>query len=144
MKARDGAREPTLTNRPTLPIQYISSHHLYLEAVSSTRIWGGGIMVHFSISLSLFLLLPLWCIGHPWNALFHFSFLILSDPKTVGRTPWTGNQPVARPLPTQETKTQNNRHICLEWFEPTIPVFEGAKAVHALDRAATVICFFSV
>jgi hypothetical protein len=23
--------------------------------------------------------------------------------------------------------------------EPTIPVFEGAKAVHALDRAATVI-----
>jgi hypothetical protein len=24
-------------------------------------------------------------------------------------------------------------------FEPTIPVFEGAKTVHALDRAATVI-----
>jgi hypothetical protein len=24
-------------------------------------------------------------------------------------------------------------------FEPTIPVFELAKAVHALDRAATVI-----
>jgi hypothetical protein len=24
-------------------------------------------------------------------------------------------------------------------FEPTIPVFEQAKAVHALDRAATVI-----
>jgi hypothetical protein len=24
-------------------------------------------------------------------------------------------------------------------FEPTIPVFEWAKAVHALDRAATVI-----
>jgi hypothetical protein len=24
-------------------------------------------------------------------------------------------------------------------FEPTIPVFERAKAVHALDRAATVI-----
>jgi hypothetical protein len=23
-------------------------------------------------------------------------------------------------------------------FEPTIPVFEGAKTVHALDRAATV------
>jgi hypothetical protein len=25
------------------------------------------------------------------------------------------------------------------WFEPTIPVFERAKIVHALDRAATVI-----
>jgi hypothetical protein len=24
-------------------------------------------------------------------------------------------------------------------FEPTIPVFERAKTVHALDRAATVI-----
>jgi hypothetical protein len=27
-------------------------------------------------------------------------------------------------------------------FEPTIPVLERAKAVHALDRAATVISFF--
>jgi hypothetical protein len=29
-----------------------------------------------TLSLS-FLLLPLWSLGHPWNALFHFSFLIL-------------------------------------------------------------------
>jgi hypothetical protein len=28
---------------------------------------------------SLFLLLPLWSIGHPWNASFHFSFLILDS-----------------------------------------------------------------
>jgi hypothetical protein len=27
-------------------------------------------------------------------------------------------------------------------FEPTIPVFERAKTVHAVDRAATVIGFF--
>jgi hypothetical protein len=27
-------------------------------------------------------------------------------------------------------------------FEPTIPVFERAKRVHALDRAATVIGYF--
>jgi hypothetical protein len=26
-------------------------------------------------------------------------------------------------------------------FEPTIPVFEQANTVHALDRAATVFCF---
>jgi hypothetical protein len=25
------------------------------------------------------------------------------------------------------------------WFEPTVPVFERAKTVHALNRAATVI-----
>jgi hypothetical protein len=24
------------------------------------------------------------------------------NPKTVGRTPWTGDKPVARPLPTQK------------------------------------------
>jgi hypothetical protein len=27
-------------------------------------------------------------------------------------------------------------------FEPTIPVFERAKTVHALDRAATVIAYY--
>jgi hypothetical protein len=29
-------------------------------------------------------------------------------------------------------------------FEPTIPMFERAKTVHALDRAATVIGYYSV
>jgi hypothetical protein len=48
---------------------------------------------------------------------FFFSFLILY---TFGRTPWTGDQPVARPLPTHRTtQTQNKctkyRHPCLEW-----------------------------
>jgi hypothetical protein len=38
----------------------------------------------------------------PWPL---FSFVILY---TVGRTAWTGDQPVARPLPT-------HRHPCLEW-----------------------------
>jgi hypothetical protein len=37
-----------------------------------------------------------------------FSFLILY---TASRTPWVGDQPVARPLPTHST----NRHLCLEW-----------------------------
>jgi hypothetical protein len=72
-----------------------------------------------------------------------FSFLILY---TVGRTPWTGDQPVARPLPTHRmTQTQNKRtHTPLPWvgFELTIPAFERAKAVHDLDRAATVVSFF--
>jgi hypothetical protein len=62
---------------------------------------------------------------------------------TVGRTPWTGDQPVARPLPAyRTTQTQNKRtqtSIPRMAFEPTIPVFERAKTVHALDRAATVI-----
>jgi hypothetical protein len=45
-----------------------------------------------------------------------FSFLILY---TDGRSLWTGDLPVARPLPTHRTQTQNKctqyRHPCLEW-----------------------------
>jgi hypothetical protein len=39
--------------------------------------------------------------------------------------------------------TSENKHtqtsISVTEFEPTTPVFDQAKAVHALDRAATVI-----
>jgi hypothetical protein len=41
-----------------------------------------------------------------------FSFLILY---AVGMTPWTGDQPVARPLPTHSTTQTQNKHPCLEW-----------------------------
>jgi hypothetical protein len=76
-----------------------------------------------------------------WTFDLFFSFLILY---TLGRTPWTGDQPVSRPLLTHRTteiqnkRTQTTMHQV--GYEPTIPVFERAKAVHALDRAATVIC----
>jgi hypothetical protein len=59
------------------------------------------------------------------------------------RTPWMGDQPVARLLPTHRTtQTQNKRtqtSMTRIGFEPTIPVFERAKMVHALDFASTVI-----
>jgi hypothetical protein len=68
-----------------------------------------------------------------------FSFLILY---AVGRTPWTGNQPVARQLPTHRTTQTRNKRIqtSMPWveFEPTIPASERAKTVHATDRAVTV------
>jgi hypothetical protein len=72
--------------------------------------------------------------------LAHFSsFLILY---TVGRTTCTGDEPVARPLPTHRTtQTRNKRtQTSMTWvgFEPTIPAFERAKTVHALDRGTTV------
>jgi hypothetical protein len=59
-----------------------------------------------------------------WS-LLQFRNLFYTD----GRTPWTSDQPVARPLPTQNKRT--HRHPCL-WvgFEPTIPAFERAKIVH--------------
>jgi hypothetical protein len=50
---------------------------------------------------------------------------------------------MTRPLPIHgTTQTQNKRaQTCMSriGFEPTIPAFERAKAVHAVDRAATVI-----
>jgi hypothetical protein len=69
-----------------------------------------------------------------------FSFLILY---TFGRTPWTGDEPVTKPLPTHRTaQTQNKRtQTSMPWmgFEPAIPAFERSTSVHALDRTATVI-----
>jgi hypothetical protein len=55
-----------------------------------------------------------------------FSFLILY---TVSRTPWTEDQPVARPLPTHITQSQNKRtetSMPRVGFEAMIPVFERA------------------
>jgi hypothetical protein len=87
----------------------------------------------------LLLIIPLWLYSRLDLGRF-FSFLILY---TVGRTPWTGDQPVARPLPTHKTtQTQKKRtqpSMTRVGFEPTISVFEWAKTVHALDCAATVI-----
>jgi hypothetical protein len=36
-----------------------------------------------------------WSTVYPWNASFHFSFLIL---QTASNFPWTSDQPVTRPL----------------------------------------------
>jgi hypothetical protein len=69
-----------------------------------------------------------------------FSFLINTHSVALlGR----GDQPLARPLPSHRTtQIQNERtqtSIPRVGFEPTTPVFERAKTVHALDRATTVI-----
>jgi hypothetical protein len=66
-----------------------------------------------------------------------FSFLILY---TVSRTPWTGDQPIARPLPTYRTTQRHTKHTqyrypCLELdSNPPIPAFKRAKTVNALDQ----------
>jgi hypothetical protein len=86
------------------------------------------------LSMYVWLYSPLLCHGR------FFSFLILY---TVDRSSWTGDQPVARHLPTHiTTQTQNKlTQTSMSWvgFEPMILVFERAKTVHALDSAATVI-----
>jgi hypothetical protein len=60
------------------------------------------------------------------------------------RTPWTGDQLVARPLPkhrtTQTQKKAHTHQTSMHWvgFEATTPASERAKIVHASDRSATV------
>jgi hypothetical protein len=82
--------------------------------------------------LSIYRSMALQSFVGPWPL---FSFLIFY---TVGKTPWTRDQPITRPIPAH---TGQHKHSIKSQagFEPTIPVFERAKTVHALDRAATVI-----
>jgi hypothetical protein len=91
--------------------------------------------IHLSMALQPF-------VG-PWP-LLQFRNRFYAD----SRTPWTSDQPVARPLPTNRaTQTQNKRtQTLMPWvgFESTIPVFERAKTVHVLDGAASVIGLWSL
>jgi hypothetical protein len=64
--------------------------------------------------------------------IFRFSVLY-----TVSRTPWTGDQSIARTTQTQNKGAQTS--MPQVGFEPTIPAFQWTKTVHASDRAATVI-----
>jgi hypothetical protein len=68
----------------------------------------------------------------PWPL---FQFLNLY---TIGRAPWIGDRPVARPLPRHRT-TQTQTSMPRVGFEPKILVYERAKTIHALARTATVI-----
>jgi hypothetical protein len=83
----------------------------------------GNILLYLSMTLQPF-------VG-PWP---RFQFL---NP-VHSRTPWTGDQPVTRPLPIHRTtQTQNKRtqtSMSRVRFEPTIPVFELTKTVPVLGR----------
>jgi hypothetical protein len=66
------------------------------------------------------------------------AFQVL-DHFTDGRTPWTSDQLVARPLPKHRIITYTHQtSMPSVGFEPTIPASERAKTVLALDRSATV------
>jgi hypothetical protein len=69
-----------------------------------------------------------------------FSFLIYTQ--LVGLLGREISPSQGRYLRREQKKTQNKRtQTSMPWvgFESTIPPFERAKTVHALDRAATVI-----
>jgi hypothetical protein len=67
------------------------------------------------------------------------TFLILY---TVGRIPWTGDQPVARPILTHRTTQTQSAHTeihALSWIRTQDPSVRGAKRVYVLNRAVTMI-----
>jgi hypothetical protein len=84
-----------------------------------------------SATLLLLLLLLLWLYSPLLGFGCFFTYLVLY---TVGRTPWTSDQPVARPLPKHRDTVQTSMPRVR--FGPTVPTFERAKTVNALDRAA--------
>jgi hypothetical protein len=71
-----------------------------------------------------------------------FSFLI---PYTVCMTPWTGDQTIARPLSTHRTAQTRNKGTQTSMprvgFEPTNPMFEQEKNVHASGGTTTLIVY---
>jgi hypothetical protein len=86
----------------------------------------------------VFLSLSLWLYGPLLGLVRFFSFLILY---TVGRTPWTGDQPVAGLLPAhtgQQKHRINHTDIHASSEIRTHDPSVRANKVHALDRATTV------
>jgi hypothetical protein len=92
--------------------------------------------------LLLLLFLLLYLDGLGYLAYSHSKLCLeLWTLQTVGRTPWTGDQNFAKPLPTQDKTNTEQTQISVPRmrFEPTIPVFEQAKLYRSLSRATTVI-----
>jgi hypothetical protein len=54
----------------------------------------------------------LWLYSHLLDLGGLFSFLIFD---TVCRTPWTGDQPFAKPLSAHRTTQTQNKYLCLKW-----------------------------
>jgi hypothetical protein len=65
---------------------------------------------------------------------FFFSFLIFY---TVGRTPWTEDHSVARPLPAH--RTAQTQYKTRTQIHASSGIRTQTKIVHDLDRAATLI-----
>jgi hypothetical protein len=107
-----------------------------IHPLSHTCSWCNIYLVNHRDYISIYL----WLYGPLLDFGFSFSLLIAYTDDT---TPWTGDQSVARSLPTRRATQTQNKHI------PNIHASSGiwtqdlsvrAKTVRSLDHAATVIC----
>jgi hypothetical protein len=78
-----------------------------------------------NLSIYLWLFSPLLDLGR------FFSFLILY---TVGRTPWTGDQPVAKPLSTHRTSHRINGHS-----HPRLEWDSNPRSQHSSERRQSIL-----
>jgi hypothetical protein len=118
---------------------FIESHEMFL----CHRSLSGGTptrkfiielsLLFFYICLYVFVLGCLACFpsGLMWNWIL----------QTVGRTPWTGDQPYRKAdayTGQEKHRINEDRHLCLEWdSNPRFHCLSGRR--HPLYRAATVI-----
>jgi hypothetical protein len=123
-----GKRKTCTLTRNVTPIRSRQDHNLVAMLTEPYLLYLSILSIH------------LWYLKSFCWTLVAFSILILY---TVGRTPWTGNQQIGRPLATHRTtQTQNKRtQTSMPWvgLEPTIPAFGRTKTVHVLDCVATLI-----
>jgi hypothetical protein len=63
-----------------------------------------------------------------------FVLLKFLNPKRVVRAPWMGDQPIAKPLPTQIQTKRRQTAMPLVGFEPTIPAFDSVATVIGNSR----------
>jgi hypothetical protein len=127
---------------------YLFSKHMtdihYLCKVIGFRLVSTREYIRKRCTTKTYIYLFCWFTLQPVWALAAFQS---PDLFTIGRTPWTSYQLVARPLPEHKTAQTQNKHLYTPniqvWvgFEPTITESGRAKAVHALDRSATVTAY---
>jgi hypothetical protein len=83
---------------------YISNLSLIYRSLSITNLSNMSLINLSNLSIPV---VPTWRIGHPWDATFHFSFLILdSRQDSLGRV--SARRKAA-------TYTNTDKHPCLEW-----------------------------
>jgi hypothetical protein len=72
-----------------------------------------------------------------------FSFLIIY---TVGRTPWMGDQPVAKPLPTHRKNARTDIHALsgIRTHNPSVQASEGSSCLRQRGHCDRRPSFYTV
>jgi hypothetical protein len=126
---RLGCRRLSKVNCTDIGHNFLKSHNfssyiLLIKWCYINSLW----LINSYICLCIFYFILLWLYSPLLGLGRYFSFLIQY---TVSRTPWTGDQPVSRPLFTHRTiQTQNKRtwtSMPWVWSESTTPVLSGRR-----------------